>query len=167
MQFLPESSYGCERRVGNKWHWEYTCRSKLTTCHAQLQSHEFRWVSVTNFCILQQNSQNYHGLILLVLSYFASIIKGTISDHQFQTSLFPTPWFFGIFRKNLTVITYLYNNSLRNCIFLERETTLLFNSSFLHLFISSSTTLHFWQRPLNLVHKALLGSAWLFAECYK
>ena len=27
--------------------------------------------------------------------------------------------------------------------------------------------IHFWWRPLNLVHNALLGRAWLFAECYK
>ena len=30
-----------------------------------------------------------------------------------------------------------------------------------------SLKIHFWRRPLNLVHNALLGRAWLFAECYK
>ena len=55
------------------------------------------------------------------------VIKGTISDRPFQTSLFSDPqifFFFCIFRENLTVITYLYNNSLGNSIFLETETIL-------------------------------------------
>ena len=38
--------------------------------------------------------------------------------------IFPNRRFFCIFRDNITVITYLYNNSLGNCIFLERETIL-------------------------------------------
>ena len=40
-------------------------------------------------------------------------VKRTISDRQFQTSLFSKPndffFFFCIFRENFTVITYLYN----------------------------------------------------------
>ena len=50
------------------------------------------------------------------------ILKVTIRDHKFQTSLFfQTPRLFCIFTENSTVITYLYNNSLGNSIFLERE----------------------------------------------
>ena len=44
------------------------------------------------------------------------------SDGQFQTSLFyQPPDLFYIFGDKFTVITYRYNNSLGNCIFLERE----------------------------------------------
>ena len=52
-------------------------------------------------------------------------IRGTISDRTFQTSLFfPNPRFCCIFRENHTIITCVYNNFLRNSIFLERETIL-------------------------------------------
>ena len=51
-------------------------------------------------------------------------VKGTISDPKFQTSLFFSehPDFFCIFRENYTVLNYIYNNSLGNNIFLEKET---------------------------------------------
>ena len=54
------------------------------------------------------------------------ILKGTISDGPFQTSLFfpNLSQFFCIFRENSTILTYLYNDSLRNSVFWGRETTL-------------------------------------------
>ena len=52
----------------------------------------------------------------------ASDIKGTISDRQFQISFFQTPTFFCILIEYFAIIAYLHNNSLRNRIFLVRET---------------------------------------------
>ena len=51
-------------------------------------------------------------------------LKGTISDRPFRTSLFSKPPHFCIFRENYTVVTYLYNNSLGDSTYLERETML-------------------------------------------
>ena len=49
-------------------------------------------------------------------------IKGTISDPKFQTSLFfRTPRFYFAFSER-TSLYYLYNNSLGNSMFLEKET---------------------------------------------
>ena len=51
-------------------------------------------------------------------------IKGTISDPQFQTSLFfsnPQIILHTVFRQNFTVINYPYNNFLGNSILLERQ----------------------------------------------
>ena len=60
------------------------------------------------------------------------LIKGTISDPKFQTSLlFEPPDFFAC-EKNFTVMNYLpvYNNSLGNSIFLERDNFLLLGINF-------------------------------------
>ena len=66
-------------------------------------------------------TKNYNWFTPTVITCF----KGTISDHPFQTSLFSkAKSFFCIFKENFTVITYLYNNSFGNSIFLERETNI-------------------------------------------
>ena len=56
------------------------------------------------------------------------VIKGTINDRSFQTSLFSKPpdIFFCIFRENPTVKTCLYINFLGNSMFLERDTRLCY-----------------------------------------
>ena len=68
-----------------------------------------------------------------ILIHHSIAFKGTISDHQFQTSLFfQTPrfffffffFFFCIFREDFTVMTYLYNNSVGNSMILERDNSL-------------------------------------------
>ena len=70
------------------------------------------------------NSQSFEVLTIEII-FEITKLKGAISDRQFHTSLFSKPQIlFCIFRENFTVITYLYNNSLGNSIFLERETIL-------------------------------------------
>ena len=69
-------------------------------------------------------------LPLNFMNMFSKKFTKHLSADMFRKkkSLFSKPpdffFFFCIFRKNFTVITYLYNNSLGNSIFLEREAIL-------------------------------------------
>ena len=47
-----------------------------------------------------------------------------VFDHS-KLHFFPTPWFFWHIRENVTVLTYLYNDSFRNGIFWEKRQSLL------------------------------------------
>ena len=71
--------------------------------------------------------RNFNKKYMVNVTLMSALLKliGTISDRPFQTSLLnPQIFFFCIFMKNFTAITYIYNNSLENRIFLERETIL-------------------------------------------
>ena len=94
--------------------WSLSVLSQRGSDSPELWCHSLFLSSSTLGCDLKR--MLYHRVVKF---------KRTINNRTFQSSFFfKPPDFFFILRENSTLINYLYNNSLGNNIFLERETIL-------------------------------------------